>query len=893
MSIQKLLVSTKFAPPKVGARYIARTQLLDALQRDRHSKLTLVTGSAGFGKTILVAQWRQELMKAGLRVAWLSLSHDERLLGNFSAHLFAALGRLDLPLDEELLLTGEEGPSSLDSMVAVLTNSLTAIDDDRYLILDDYHYVEDPWAHELVQKLLAHGPGNLHIVIASRASPPLSIAKLRVMGQVAEIECRDLPFNLAETRTFLEQTLSSIKLTTNEIIQIHSVTHGWPASLQLLAITLKNRPASRATLRHLASQSANLQNYLSEDVVARLPTELAQFMESVAICRRFNASLAESITGNPHAATLLQQVEDENLLIMRAESEDRSPWYRFHPLFAEFLASRLARRGSAVENALHRNAAAWFSQNGLIVEAVRHATLGNDLDSAVAFIERSAPVSWSLSYVGPLLHLLNNISPESITSHPRLLYLGSLTLALAGRQSRAETWIAQMRAGDPHSTREITFRVALASAFNALQTDDTARALELLEPLSSSDAQSSFERNLFVSTLVVSLAACGRFAEAYRIVDAHQTTPHDDRDDTALLLAGARPLLQRLEGNMLQVGRSDLYARALAAQGPRSINTRMSAATLAEVFYEQDRIDDARELLASGLHSLGASSPEIMIRAALCQARLDLLQDSSDTAMALLDRQATYFRSLSLDRLVVYMFAEQVRILSAQGNRHRAVETLARIDEIATLHTQSDGFLAEIPLIAAMARGRVELLLGNHEAALDALRIAEGIATRLGRGQMKASVEIIASLALNAAHRTDEASRRLAEAVRLGARLGLIRTFVDEGAPMYEQLLRLQRARQLEGADEAYLEDLLSHFMQRQAPQADANAEASTNAVLTPRELEILSLVSKGMSNKRVALTLGITVLTVKWNLKNVFSKLRVSSRYDAMIWARRQHLIE
>jgi LuxR family transcriptional regulator, maltose regulon positive regulatory protein len=891
-NLNKLLVSTKFAPPRVGSRYIVRTQLLDALERDRHCKLTLVTGSAGFGKTILLAQWRQELMKAGLHVAWLSLSRDETLLPNFRAHLFAALGRLGFPLEEELLLSGEDS-ASIESVVAVLIKSLAAINDDRYLILDDYHHVEDPWAHKLVQKLLDHSPGNLHLVIASRALPPLSVAKLRVMGQVAEIECADLPFSLVETRSFLEQSVSAGKFSANEINQIHSLTNGWPASLQLLAITLRNRPESRATLRNLARQSANLHNYLSEDVLARLPPELAEFMEAISICRRFNSALAEAITGNTEAASLLRLIEEENLLIMRAEWEGGSPWYRFHPLFAEFLAARLERHGAAAVNALHRRAGIWFAQNGLVVEAIRHATLGHDVASAVAIIERSAPTNWSLRHLGPLLHLINNLSPQSIASHPRLLYLGSLTLAITGRHARAADWIAQMRVSDPANTPATAFRVALASALSALQGDDTARAIELLEPLQASDAKSAFERHVFVATLAPSLAAAGRYAEAYRLLDAHPTTPDDDHDDTALLMAGGRTILLLLEGKAVEAERTSFYTRNLTAHGPRSICTSMSAALLADTLYEQDRIDEARELLANGLHGLGASSPEIMIRAVLCQARLDLLQDSAETALALLDRQANSFRSLGLDRAVAYMYAEQSRILAAKGNRHRAIETIARLDEIAAPYSRADGFLAEIPIVATMAHVRIELLCGEHERALQALTSAREIATRLGRAQMVVSIDILAAIALQVAGRSEEASQRLEGAVRLGSQLGLVRTFVGEGEQMYTQLARLMQEGRLDGAARAYVGELLGHFDQGTRSLASNTVDAKGKTPLTPRELEILHLLATGMSNKRIALTLSITLQTVKWNLKNVFGKLRVSSRYDAIIWGRRQGLIK
>jgi LuxR family maltose regulon positive regulatory protein len=890
MSLDNLLVSTKFAPPRVGSRYITRNHLLDALQRGKHCKLALVTGSAGFGKTILLAQWRQQLLKAGQQVSWLSLSHDERLLPNFCAHLFDALQRLGIPLEDEVLLAGE-GIASIDSIVAGVVNGLATIDDDLYLVLDDYHHVEDPLAHSLVQKLLDHGPGNLHLIITSRAVPPLSIARLRVMGQVAEVECGDLPFDLAETRSFLEQNVSSLRFTADEISEIHYVTHGWPASLQLLAITLRSRPESRSTLHNLALHSANLQNYLSEDVLARLSTDLAQFMESISICRRFNAALAAAVTANADAASLLRQIEDENLLIMRTESDDRSPWYRFHPLFAEFLMVRLERRGAAEVNALHRRAGLWFAEKGLVVEALRHSALGNDVASAVAIIERSAPTAWHLNYVGPSLHLANNLSPEDIVSHPRLLYLGALTLAMTGRHTKAAAWIEQMQAADPVNTRETAFRVALTSALSAFQQDDAARAIELLEPLKSRDAKSAFERHVFVSTLAPALASAGRYAEAHQLLDAHPVAP-DDPNDTALLMAGCRTVVLLIEGKVADAERTSTYARVLEMYGRRSIWTGMCAAVVASVYYEQDRIDDARELLANQLHLLGTSSAEIIIRAVTCQARLDLLLDSTDTALALLDRHASVLRSNGLNRPFVYLSAEQARIFIAKKDLERAAAIVARLEKVAESVADTSGFRAEIPAVAALARARLELASGNHEDALHAVARAQQIADRLGRGAMIVTGHMIAAMILHAADRTTEAASRLALAVSIASRLGLVRTFLDESEQIRRQLDELRNDPRLDGDAALYVDKLLGHFAGQRTLDA-GGPEAAAKASLTPRELEMVDLIAAGMSNKRIANTLNITLETVKWNLKNVFIKLGVSSRYDAMTRARQYGLIK
>jgi LuxR family maltose regulon positive regulatory protein len=620
-------------------------------------------------------------------------------------------------------------------------------------------------------------------------------------------------------------------------------------------------------------------------------------METVSICRRFNAALAETLTGDTQAAATLQSIEDENLLIMRAESEDRSPWYRFHPLLVEFLAVRLARRGTEAVNALHRRASLWFAEHGLVVEAIRHATLGQDVASAIAVIERSAPTAWRVSYLGPLHHVINNVAPESMVSHPRLLYLGALTLAITGRHARAATWLEQLRASDPANTRETASRVALASALGALQRDDTARALELLAPFEDGAdsgggaTRSAFESHILGSTLAASLAAAGRYAEAHRVLDAHPMNPDDG--DSVLLLAGCRPIVLLVEGRVAEAGQASTHTRTVAMYGSRSAWAGMSAAVLASVLYEQDRVEEAGELLANRLHGLGASSPEIMIRAMLCQVRLDLLQDSAEAALALLERQANFFRSIGLDRAVAYAGAEQARLLIAQGDRRAAVESIARLAPIAAAHARADGFRAEIPAIVALARARLELARDNHDDALREADTALEIAARLGRNSMRVVGELVAAMILHAGGRPTEALGRLARAVASAPGLGLVRTFLDEGEPLYPLLRALQDHPALDDDTREYAADLLRRFERHDRAPSRQDAGADPQVSLTPRELEMVGLIAAGMSNKRIAQTLNIRLETVKWNLKNVFVKLEVSSRYDAMMRARRLGLIK
>ncbi|VXC39752.1 ATP-dependent transcriptional regulator, MalT-like, LuxR family [Burkholderia sp. 8Y] len=893
----KHLVSTKFSPPRIGARHVPRTNLLAQLDRVHQAKLALVSGSAGYGKTVLLAQWRQNCLKSGAEVAWLSLSADDGGYADFCTELFAAMQRLGISVETDMPLD-DTSAGAMDAAIAAIVEGAVDLPKDVYLIIDDYHHVEAPAAHKFVQKLLDHGPGNLHLVISSRVTPPLSLSRLRMMGQIVEVDSAELPFDLPETRHFLDENLGPGKINADELSLIHELTSGWPSCLQLIVTMLRNRPEARTMLQDLVWRSNDLQTYLSEEIIAHLPEQLTAFAESVSVFRRFNASLAQSVTGQANAADLLKKMEDDNLLTIRIDSDDRMIWYRLHRLFGEFLVTRLERRGRDAVNELHRRGARWFAENGLLAEAMRHASLGNDIEFATGMIERAAPATWNLDYLSPTLHLLDRVPEEVLFRHPRLLFLACLTVSLTSRPAKAKAWLAQLRSGAHPVPPEIERSLPLVEAAIAFQHDDAARMIELLEPVRDAAVENPFLRYMLIAELGVAYRSAGRYADAKRLFDTHPIPLADRNNDMALVAEATLVSNLMFEGRMRDAERlgSALLARSVKAAGHHSISANVCAGLLAGVYYELDRIDDARETIANRRGLLHSSGPDVTIWASLCRARLDLLQEGADAALAFLRQQMSHLQSVGQPRAVSYMLAEQVKVLLVKGDRTGASETAALLDELARTGTPGPQIRDEIVANAALTRARV-LRNDDPAEALRALDIVRAHAAGFNRGRLLALVDLLSGAVLADMKRSDDATACLLRAVQAGRELGLVRTFVDEAQIVGKQLGALLRDKRLDASNVGYLEQLVEKLAD--LAQADDAASllrrastSKTEAVLTQREVEILGLVAQAMSNKRIALTLNITLETVKWNLRNIFAKLGVSSRYDAMVWARKQELI-
>ncbi|MFM0505508.1 LuxR C-terminal-related transcriptional regulator [Paraburkholderia caffeinilytica] len=899
MQFTRLLIETRFAPPRIGAQHVARTELLNALAQVRQRALALITGSAGYGKTTLLAQWRQRCLQDHAKVAWLSLTSDDKGFADFCLVFFAALQKLGIAVN--LDLPGDRAnTASVDEAVSALLDAFAQQTDELYLILDDYHHVEDPGAHRLVQRLLERCPSNLHLLIASRVTPPLSLGRLRVMDQVVEVGGARLPFSSAETRSFLEGNLGAGKASADDTSFVHELTGGWPSCLQLIAIMLRNRPGARTRLRDLVWRSNDLQTWLSEEVIAALPPDLVALAETVSIFRRFNAPLAAFVSGNPAAPELLARMEQENLPLQHVELDEHVSWFRFHRLFAEFLITRVERRGAAALAELHRRASHWFADNDLLAEAVRHANLAGDVALAARFIERAAPATWTLAYLAPALTLLERLPRETLFEHPRLAQLACLAIALTLHPARAEARLAQLGVDETKAGTSLMRSLPLVRAVIALQRDDTQRTIDLLESHDADTVSNPFLRYLKLSALTMAYAGAGRHADARKLLESEPIPETDRNNDMMLVAQSTLALSMLLEGDAREAAllASSLHARVLHTFGERSVCANVCSAFLADAQYELNQIDDAREMLANRHGLLESSGIEVSVLASLCRARLDALQEGAETALAFLRQQAARFRSLGYERPLALMLAEQVRIHVRHGNSAAAEALLQSLDALAKPHADSRGFLAEIPIAAALAHARVNL--GNDPArALLALEEARRRALSIGRGRLLTLIDLLAARALASLGRADDAMASRSRAVQYGCRYGLVRTFLDEGTLARDELARLVQAQPLQGPALAFAQDLLSTWppvapvSSAAVPRQSAGPRSGQTAALTQREIDILSLVAQAMSNKRIALALSITVETVKWNLRNIFAKLGVSRRYDAMVWARTQKLID
>lgn len=884
--INSLLVSSKFAPPRLGRKSVLRGRLLARLDDARHCRLLLLTASAGFGKTTLLAQWRQQLLKAGAEVAWLLLGSHEASLPQFRAYFTSAMSRLGLASeDDAALLTGHPGPAGVDALVAAIVNAAAAQQRELYLMLDDYHWVEDPAVHDLLYRLLNQAPDNLHLVIASRNALPIPTGRLLGRGQMVEIAAAELPFDAREVVDFIERNVST-SLREGDARLIHEHSLGWPAALQLVANRLNAAPRSATSPAELAERSGDLARYLEEDVLCHLPAGLIEFLEMLSVCTRFDAELAYELSGRQDAGDLIARIEADNLFVTRIELAEGRDWLRLHRLFADFLAARRIRHGADWERALQSRASRWFARQGLVAEAVRHARLAGDLDFAIEVVTQAAAGLHSLAHLGTLMRWVEELPAAVVDASDKLLHLGCWAMMLTDRQDQAEIWAERLAAALARSAAPAIqpIQLAMLRAGIAVGRDHTETAVAWLRGL-----EDGLPRHPTLASLVVTVqnavyAANGDVAAAHSLHQRWQLEHAGEAlSDHAIAASCSLFVVTMLEGDARHVERAApaLLARSENAYGPRSACASICALWLAASYYERGRVDEARALLVARSEGLPILSPHTMVLSAALRARLQWLDQDTHGALGTLTREEQRCRGRGLERGLALMLAAQAQIHLARGDQRRAATIQLELDALAVQYANNEGWRGEIAAIAALAAARLALGERDGAAALRQLDIVRADARRRKRRRILAVTDLLACAAHCQLGDNERAKACLAAARDAAEILGLVRTVSDETEAYVETLGHLLSS----------IADAPASILAAPPVAAPLAARADSRhcggAIITDREATILRLLDESMSNKRIALTLNLGVDTVKKNLRQIYAKIGVSSRYDALIWAR------
>ena len=497
------LLETKLYVPRPRRGLVPRPRLIERLDRGAAATLLLVSAPAGFGKTTLLAAW----LAAGpasptdnRSAAWLSLDRGDNDPGSFWTHVIAALRTAAPEVGARAVaLLEAPRPAPIRDVLTTLLNDLGALESDLVLVLDDYHVIDSREVQDGMAFLLDHLPAQVHLVIASRADPPVPLARLRARGELVEVRAADLRFTPDEAAAYLTEVMG-LPLTAQDVSALEERTEGWIAALQLAALSMQGRDDITAFIAGFAGDDRYIVDYLVEEVVQRQPEQVQTFLLRTSILARLNGSLCDAVTGQDGGGAMLEALERANLFLVPLD--DRRRWYRYHHLFADVLHARLLDEQPDRVPELHRRASAWYARNGEQAAAIHHALAAEDFERAADLVELAMPAMRRDRREATLRGWLEMLPDELFPARPVLSngYVGALlaTGAVEGVEPRlrdAERWLeptADSRAApvvvDEDEFRRLPGSIAVHRAGQAMVRGDTAttvtharRALDLLQ----------------------------------------------------------------------------------------------------------------------------------------------------------------------------------------------------------------------------------------------------------------------------------------------------------------------------------------------------------------------------------------------------------------------------
>jgi LuxR family transcriptional regulator, maltose regulon positive regulatory protein len=897
------LLATKLHVPRLRTHLVPRVHLVERLQQGMPRPLTLVSAPAGFGKTTLLAQWCAE---SGMPVAWLSLEPEDNDPTRFLSYLIASLQTLDAQLGTTALaMLRTPQPAPPEAVLAVLTNDLVERSGgDFVVVLDDYHVITADSVQRGMSFLLEHLPSQMHLLLATRADPPLPLARLRAQGQLIEVRTTDLRFGTAEAGTFLQEVMG-LDLEASAIATLEQRTEGWIAGLQLAALSLQGRADVSVFLAAFSGSHRFVLDYLSEEVLARQLEPVQQFLLHTCILERLSGPLCDAVTGQEGSQAMLEALERANLFVVALD--DERGWYRYHHLFAEVLRSHLQQRELTLPPVLHRRASAWYEQHGLPVEAVQHALAIPDAELASHLIE---PIALPVAQHGQLYTVLGwmNVLPEALVrARPLLCVYYAVLLTLTNQFEAAETRLQEaewgIRVEIPAEQEQTIMGYVLATRASitlfsgdiALAVSLAHQALELLpeaEVIPRAGALTTTIRAYLVSGDVTPAT---KYAVAAAVALIRTSgNPFAMVSSTCLL---AR--LHILQGRLHQAAATYAQAGQVIPQ-PGVLQTAPNSLYyyfgLGGLLREWNDLDEAERYLAQGMALVTETltvEPFVAVLGYTALARLLQARGNSREAFATLDALAHQAeRRHFASNVVAQGEAIRAQIELEQGNLAAAIywadsSGLSAEDEDLPYPLEGE-YLALARVRIAQARDDpASPLLRDVLYLLDQLRESAEAKARMGSAL---EILVLRALALEAQGNRTSAFSTLERALVLAAPEGYIRLFVDEGAAMRALLHQAHARSRVPG----YVATLLRVFGEQHVSDLPLPAARSSALAepLTEREREVLRLLLEGASNREIAQRLVLSVNTVKRHVYNLCGKFGVQSRTQAIIRARELNLL-
>lgn len=787
---------TRYRPPTAIRPLVDRNRLIGILRAGQGRRLTVIHGPAGFGKSTLAAQWRNRLKEDGISVAWLAVDHDDNNVVWFLAHLIEAIRQVRSTLAEELVRVLEEHGDDVERFVlASLIDEIHEGGERLAIVIDDWHRVTDTAAVAAVEYLVDNGCHHLQLIVTSRNKSGLPMSRTRVRDELVEIDSSDLRFDVEESTEFLVE-LSGLALGYAQVASIVGSTDGWVAALQLVSLSLRGHGDPATFIEKLSGRHRALGEYLVENVLDSLESKTLNFLLSICVPERMCGDLASALVHSENGHAMLEDVENRDLFLCRVD--DEGDWYRFSSVFAEFLRARLERDQPERVKDLHRTAFRWFADHELLSEAVDHALAASEIDEAVELVETHGMFLVSHGQLATLLGLVAKLPQNAVLARPRLQIAVAWANVSLHHSDAAQS--ALTRAEYCHTQKSLpmpdddpVLESDLVRAVLDVTADRVDRVGELVSwCLAEPDTVSPW--SVSVAANLESFARICRFEfDAARNLQDWAAVYHEQSSGPFSAVYGYCYAGLAANEQLDVVAAEKTYRKAFQvaceSMGTHSHAARMAGALLGDMMYEQNKLDEAEQLLDES-RSLGSEIGlvDFMIAIYATGARVKVLAGDRESATTLLNEGDRIARQMSLPRLAARIDDERIRfglaVASEVGEPRRGPKTGAAPSPVEMRQAPADSIetiTVDLKESGAIRRLLAERSPGQADAACTRAYGLVHVVAAQNRPRALLQARLLLTACLSASGREAEAMEELVPLAAKCAELNLLRLVCDAG----------------------------------------------------------------------------------------------------------------
>lgn len=912
------LVSTKLFPPTWDERAVQRLGLFACGRDGRMPGLFSVVAAAGSGKSTLMSQLHRHMQGEGRATAWISLDQEDNDLASFSAYFVAAL--------KDLRKEAGEAPDSLGSGVAtgdpealceVLLSRATSVTAPSAIFLDDFQNISDRTVLRFMDRLIAHLPEHLCLVLASRTQPALELGRLRVSGRLREVDQDQLRFGPGEAAEFLK-SVHGIELGVSDLTALMEATEGWAAGLQLAALALlRQRGPAGQLIREFSGRDRDLMSYLGEGVLNSQPAGVKRFLLWTGPLRRMCPELCQAVSEHPKCGEMLALLDRSKLFMVPLDRNGR--WFRYHHLFGEFLRKSLQDSNPEQYQLVCERAALWCEANGLITEAIQYSLdIGQYQRAADMIADRAFNVAIKDGDHYTILDWMRRLPKAYHFQRPEIVLCHAWSLTFSrdpelGHSMASEVLECLAKGAESGWTlNEENLRLLQAvggvvQAVGLAAQDRLDEGLDRALPLC--EEQSGIHPAVIGAALccvTYSLLIHGDLPGAVK--SGVQAIRYGRRADSIYVTVWAHFLhgMALLELGEVQQAREDgKRAQAIAESGgdSRSFSISMAALLNAEVETTLGNFEAARDLMETGrTFALLFGPVEPLNCAFLNDARISARRGDMPAALSRLAEGREIAEKAGYDRLFIGLAIEEARLLLYEDRVQEAASLLSRLQLAERINAKSSSRrMGKMRTLFRLVEAEILCASGSWSESLNALSKLQYALGPGGPPRILMKLHCAKSIALWRLERWSEAMRELDKALAPAIKQQCFYPIIAFGSAIKPVLESIRHLRGGQGADQ---ECLNANVMQRllsligdgqldvqseepAAPEPTAGAD-----VLTGREIELLRMAERGLSNKKLAKQLLISEATVKWHMHNIYSKLGVENRTSAAARARELRFI-